>query len=165
MSMVYQFRLERQYPVAAQVVGEALEALGGHNSGELTPERVVDAARPEDHPLHPVFEWDDSLAAERWRRSQAGELIRSVVAVMPERPASKPTRAFVSVKAHEGPAYVPIRTAMADPDLRQQVLAGAMRELVSWRKRHKELEELADLFSQIDLFADEHLDGDQSETG
>ena len=162
MAMVYQFRMAEQYPnqfpISAQVAGEALEAMGGHDSGQLTPDAVVDAAREPEHPLHPVFEWDDTIAAGKFRKSQAGELIRAVVAVMPEKPDAKPTRAFVSVKAAAGTAYVPIRTAMSDPELREQVLAGAMRELVSWRNRHRELEELADLFSQVDLFADRHLD-------
>ena len=163
MGMVYEFRLgPKQFPVEPQIVGEALEALGGHNSGALTPDAVVEAARPADHPLHPIFEWDDSVAAEAWRRSQASDVLRSVVAIMPERPEmAKPTRAFVSIRADDGPAYIPIRRAMSDPEMRDQVLAGAMRELVSWRRRYTELQELAELFAQIDMFADDHLPNGQ----
>jgi hypothetical protein len=96
MAMVYEFRLgPSQFPVPAQDVGEALEAMGGHNSGEITPQEVVAAARSAEHPLHPVFEWDDTVAAEGYRKSQARDLLRSVVAVIPERPAARPTRAFV----------------------------------------------------------------------
>lgn len=164
--MIYEFRLgPKQFPVASQVVGEALEAIGGHNSGEVTPDDVVRAAGPADHPLHPVFEWDDLKAADGFRLIQAKDLLRSVVAVMPERPTSRPTRAFVSVRKDDGPSYVPIRTAMSDAALRDQVLAGAMRELVSWRRRHNELKELADLFSQVDLFADRFLEEDAHATG
>jgi len=46
--------------------------------GRLTPDAVVDAARPINSPLHSFFEWDDTAAAHEWRREQARELIRSV---------------------------------------------------------------------------------------
>lgn len=46
--------------------------------GELTPQSVVDEARPDTSELHNRFEWDDAIAGEAYRRSQASELIRSV---------------------------------------------------------------------------------------
>ena len=46
--------------------------------GRLTPEQIVDEARPEDSILHPCFEWDDSKAAESWRIEQARDLIKRV---------------------------------------------------------------------------------------
>ncbi len=46
--------------------------------GKLTPEQVLDAARPDESPLHGFFEWDDSAAAEAYRIEQARELIRRV---------------------------------------------------------------------------------------
>jgi hypothetical protein len=47
-------------------------------SGKLTPLQVLEAARPEESPLHDFFEWDDSAAAEAYRIDQARELIRRV---------------------------------------------------------------------------------------
>jgi hypothetical protein len=46
--------------------------------GRLTPELVVKAAAAPDHPLHSEFEWNDSVAAQRFRLAQARTLIRSV---------------------------------------------------------------------------------------
>ena len=46
--------------------------------GRLTPQEIVEAARPEDSILHGCFEWDDGKAAEAWRLEQARELIRRV---------------------------------------------------------------------------------------
>lgn len=51
------------------------------NDGQLTPKAVVDASRPIDAPLHSRFEWDDSIAGERYREVQAAQIIRSVHAV------------------------------------------------------------------------------------
>ena len=36
-------------------------------AGPLTPPRIVEAATPEDAPLHPPFEWDDGAAAGLYR--------------------------------------------------------------------------------------------------
>lgn len=152
-SMVYQFRQGHSFGIEAQVVGEELERLGSGNLGSLRPTAIVDAARPADSPLHPVFEWDDSVAAEAHRRQQARHLIGAVVTVMPESRSSEPVRAFINVKRREDQSYVPIRVAMGDDELRAEVLAQATRELVQWRRRHQEMTELANLFVQIDAFA------------
>ena len=45
--------------------------------GRLTPEVVVEEARPTGHPLHHRFEWDDEAAGSAWRWHQAHDLIRS----------------------------------------------------------------------------------------
>jgi hypothetical protein len=46
--------------------------------GRLQPADVVTDARDPTSPLHSHSEWDDSVAAERYRLSQARSLIRSV---------------------------------------------------------------------------------------
>ncbi len=47
-------------------------------TGTLRVDDVIDEARDPDSPLHTEFDWDDSVAAEKWRREQARELIRTV---------------------------------------------------------------------------------------
>lgn len=47
-------------------------------NGELTPEGLVEAATPPEHPLHDYFEWDDAKAGAKYRIDQARTLIRSV---------------------------------------------------------------------------------------
>ena len=37
------------------------------SGGVFGAEAVVEAARPEDAPLHSYFEWDDTEAARRYR--------------------------------------------------------------------------------------------------
>jgi len=50
--------------------------------GRLTPEQIVDEARPENSILHSCFEWDDAKAGESWRIEQARELIKRVKIVV-----------------------------------------------------------------------------------
>jgi hypothetical protein len=59
----------------------AIRALADQE-GRITAERVVDAARQQDHPLHHDFIWDDVKAAHQHRLDQARRLIASVKVVM-----------------------------------------------------------------------------------
>jgi hypothetical protein len=47
--------------------------------GKVAPSQIVEAARDENSPLHQVFEWDDTIAAQEHRLLQARQLIRTVV--------------------------------------------------------------------------------------
>jgi hypothetical protein len=52
--------------------------LAKQNSGHITAEQVVAAARDENSPLHDYFDWDDTTAAEKYRLMQGRTLIRTV---------------------------------------------------------------------------------------
>lgn len=62
--------------MANQKVIDKLREL--ENDGRLLPSNVVEEARDENSPLHEFFEWEDTIAAEKYRLSQARTLIRSV---------------------------------------------------------------------------------------
>jgi len=153
MPTVYRWRPgSRVQGLDAQVAGEALEAIRLNSGGELTPAAVVDASRPRDAPLHGVFEWRDKVAAAKFREVQAGHLIRAV-AVQFERGAEQEpleTRAFVSVVEDDSRGYTSVTVAMADPELRRQVVENALRELRTWRQRYAHYEELAQMFAALD---------------
>lgn len=150
--MIYQWKPKSSIPIDPQAAGERLEALRVHNNGILTPRAVVDDARPEGAVLHDAFEWDDSVAAEKFREDQARYVLRSITVVMQvsEPEAPKPMRAFVSVTQEDQRSYTSVSVALSDADLRQQVLAQAMRDLLAWREKYKELEELSVIFAAID---------------
>src|SRR5690606_1315589 len=65
--------------VDAQTAGKELERIREANDGRLRPEDVVVSAQKQDSPLHAIFTWDDSKAANEYRLSQARRLIRLVV--------------------------------------------------------------------------------------
>lgn len=88
---------------------DQLQAICDQNK-RLTPALVVDAARPEESPLHSRFEWDDKVAGEAYRLDQARRLIRSVRVVYreaDEKEAARTVRAFHSVRDEQGTAYRP----------------------------------------------------------
>lgn len=63
-------------PIRAAMV-ERINALDAKH-GTLTPELVVKDATSPKSPLHDYFEWDDDIAAHKFRLEQARTLIRSV---------------------------------------------------------------------------------------
>ena len=112
---------EAQYGVDAQTAGEELARIKREHR-ILEPATVVEESRPEEAPLHPVFEWCDPKAAEQWREHQASQLIRRVrvvpmEAVEPELPRAPRVQM---------PAPEPLELTEHDPlvwDLDQAVAA------------------------------------------
>ncbi|KPL67406.1 hypothetical protein SZ64_04375 [Erythrobacter sp. SG61-1L] len=147
--MIYQWKSGARIGIDAQIAGEELERIRIRNNGRLESEMVIEAARDEQNPLHSEFQWNDAAAANAYRIEQARYLIRSIEAVV-DHNESKPIRAFVSVVRDEDRSYTSVSHAMADPELRRQVLLGALRELEAWRDRYAELVELANVFVAID---------------
>lgn len=113
-------------------------------NGKLTPQTVVDAARPSDSPLHSKFEWDDSIAGEAFRRSQAADLIRSVrVTYLPsgDGPQSS-VRAFHAVKRPDvGHVYDPVEEVIDDPIQRAILLRDMERDWRALKQRYENLRE------------------------
>ena len=148
--MIYQWKQGAHVKgVKAQVAGEVLEALR-EQTGNILPADVVDVSRPDDAPLHPVFEWDDHVAAESYRTDQARSLLRSVVVQRDDEEDTTPIQAFVVVRQDDDDVYQSTYVAMADTEMREQVLARALKELQAWQRKYRELKELATVFAAAD---------------
>lgn len=145
--MIYKFKSGTRLKVSAQAAGELCAELEAQ--GRLTPHEVVEASRPEDAPLHSAFEWDDAIAAERYRETQAGYIIRSVEVVVEG--TSKPTRAFVSLAVTENEReYREISHVLRIKSDRERLLDEARRELAAFKHKYEVLEELTEVFAAID---------------
>lgn len=105
--------------------------------GKLTPALVVQTARDPDHPLHSRFEWDDSVAAEKYRLTQGGELIRSIkLSYRDNRGDYKDIRQYHSFRSSEGGhSYEPVEKVANDPMLDRILKKDMEREWQSFRKR------------------------------
>lgn len=146
LGLVYGWKPGARIGLKAQVVGERLEHLRQKHGG-LDAVLVVEDARPPGAPTHEAFEWDDARAAEQYREDQARYLIRSVT--VQQTGEEKPSvRAFVVVnETGAEQTYTSVYVALADEQLRKQVLARALRELQQWEARYQELAELAEVLS------------------
>jgi hypothetical protein len=145
--MQYQWKLGSHVhgKLSPQTVGERLEKIRA--GSQLTAETVVEDARPPEAALHPAFEWDDTVAAEEFRKAQARQLIGAVVVAVNSDEPERLIRAFVVVNEAGEDSYEAIAMVMEDANLRQQVLARAMREFQQWQTRYRDYVELAKVFA------------------
>ena len=86
--------------------------------GQLHARDVVDESRPNDAPLHPVFEWDDAEAAEQYREHQARTLIRSVKVVVEAQLGEPPRQVRAFVRDESG--YASAADVAMDEDRRDR---------------------------------------------
>ena len=99
-------------------VDQALQVLHEIH-GHLTPDLVLDAATKKTSPLHAMFLWDDTLAANEHRKWQARKLIRSVKI---ERPDGDLTPRYLSIKIENERRYEDVSLVVQDRDKYQSVL-------------------------------------------
>ena len=151
MSVRYAWRPGSRVSIDAHKAGRELARIE-KAEGELTPTAVLERARSANSALHEHFEWDDSEAAEQYRLSQAGELIRSIVVdvTYSNVEPAKTVRAFISIERGGERSYMDTHRAMSDEALRRQVLERAWAELTAFRKRYADLKELAGVFAAMD---------------
>ncbi|HLD93910.1 MAG TPA: hypothetical protein VI703_06890 [Anaerolineales bacterium] len=134
--------------VAAAELAEIKEEHGFVNA-----HLVVESSRSSKSPLHQHFEWDDRKAAEMYRENQASYLIRMLVTVELDEQGAETIeyRTFVSVTDEDDDGlhhlYLPTEEALQDVRYRGGILAQALRELESWKKRYQNLQELAAVFA------------------
>lgn len=111
----------------------AKKELSGLGSS-FTPEDVVAYAANPKTALHSFFEWDDSVAAKKWRLHQARNLILSIE-------LEDGIRAYESVVVDGTRSYVSTKEIIKSHDLISQVLDSALSELIYWRDKNQRYKE------------------------
>ena len=155
--VVYEWKSTAKYHIKAdaQTAGAVCEEL--EKKGGLTAEALVDVSRSEDAPLHNEFEWDNDVAAEKHRVSQARYIIRALVIkredvdedgnIVEEEPDAAPVRAFFTVDKQAG--YESTQKIITCAEKRTALLDTAMKELHSFERKYQTLTELYPLFLEI----------------
>lgn len=119
--------------------------------GRLTAAIVLEEARDPGHPLHTRFEWDDTVAAERYRLEQAGELIRRVKIVYKpatSRSLAKSVRAYHSVPDNAGRSFRPVEEVVENPLMLKIVLAEMERDWKLLKERYSHLVQFAQMIQR-----------------
>lgn len=149
--MVYQWRTF-DYPVPAQKAGEHIEELD-RKYGEVTPKILVDDARPEGALMHVMYEWKDTVAAEKYRYNQAKKIMSELIVVhvsQKEPELKEPVRAFVSVKPrNESASFRPIVAALSDEETKNQVISNAKLELESYERKYRGIIDIIPILEEM----------------
>lgn len=173
--MVYQKRytwnnVNRSVP--ADVVGRTLERLEAEN-GYVDRKLFLDASRPEDSATHALFEWDDAVAAERYRLGQSRNIINDLavvvvecekddvqysIAIEPnvaEEIAGQQLAAYVNCgdSRQSKVRYTNTLRAMSSVEGRLNVLRHAIAELRMFQRKYNAYSELSGVFAEIDLLS------------
>ena len=117
---------------------------------EVTPANVLEKARNKKTELHKCFEWDDSVAGEKYRLIQARQIIQHFVIVPPDDEEDTPKVRSYQITT-ECTKYEPTRMFLQNPDEYKELLKRAKAELAAFRQRYKMLSELENIFAEIDL--------------
>lgn len=133
------------YKQSAERVKQELDTLGD----SYTMHDVVDMARPEDHYMHDMFEWDNSIAGEKYREEQARKIVHMLVFVDEKTEKPSPVRVFYSAPL-EPRKYEPTMVILKQPDKHKALLDQAMSELYAFKRKYEHLTELSEVFSAID---------------
>lgn len=175
VSKKYSWRPGYGYSVKPQIVGEVLEEIEARD-GRVTSEAFLDESRDEECPTHDMFEWDDEIAAEKYRLNVAAKIINQLaVEIVYEEPETfevttevkegQPAdydrsrsvyarSAYINVNpdtsAKAKSHFIDIHTAMTHDDTREIVLNNAIRELKSFESKYAQLSELGGVFAEID---------------
>ncbi|MAG77182.1 MAG: hypothetical protein CL811_10540 [Colwelliaceae bacterium] len=93
-------------------------------TGKVTASDVLTDAKRRSSPLNGFFEWDDSVAGEKYRSKQATYLLTNIVEVVEVEGVRTPVRSFFSVNQEprkEG-VYVTVKEATTKPKYRTELL-------------------------------------------
>lgn len=140
----------------AKVIGPVLTELAEH--GGVTTRDVVDAARSQNSPLHRYFEWDDKIAADKFRLETARAMLANIrVRYIDGDEQPREARAFqVTRKAlydHEPRKYRTFQVLHGDSAFAAQMMENALDDLVRWRARYTPYTDMwikfGDLFQQV----------------
>lgn len=130
---------------------EELELIARKHRGILRPEDVVAYAQNPKTALHEAFEWDDTEAAHQYRLEQARRVIRAVVTVLPRNGNNVETRAYVALDSDRGSnSYREVSAVLSKREWRDELLAQARRDMVSFKAKYAALSELAGVFKAMD---------------
>ena len=120
-----------------------------------TPQQIVDRARDEKSELHKCFEWDDSKAAESWRRQQARQVRFFLRMESDEHPESPQVHALHFTFSGEG--YKTAEKVFQRADEYAMLLQRAKAELIAFRKKYEFLSgELDFILGVIDEMQAKH---------
>lgn len=140
------WKIEGFYNADASKVLDELSELGD----EYSLSDVVEKAKDENSEMHSIFEWDDSVAGEEYRKIQAGKMVRNLVIVRNDETEEKTNvRYIVSTGKRDG-TYTYTRLIVRNQDAYEELLKRALAELRAFKEKYSTLSELEEILALID---------------
>ena len=135
------WRIQWYYKADAQKVAEEI------GFGDFTPMEVLEKAKDETTELHKCFEWNDSIAAEKYRLEQAKNIIRMLVY---EKETKEQAVVRYYAKTETKHVYKPTKQFLVQEDEYQGLLRRALAELEAFKNKYHTLTELESIFEAME---------------
>lgn len=136
-----EWRVKGLFKADAQKVFEEI----GDN--KFNYKEIIEKAKSEDSELHKCFEWDNSIAADKYRLSQARMIVQNLVFTAKDVEV-QPLRVFQITQ--EKNVYQPTRVFLENKQEYEGLLSRALRELEAFQKKYATLTELEQVMDAID---------------
>lgn len=135
----------KKFKADPQKVWDELQNIGK----EYTPQDVLDYAKDPESELHKCFDWDDTIAAEKWRKQQARWVCNSLVVTVIEEERPQVTFRVIQHDT-EDKTYRPVTYTVRNEDQYGRLLEMAKRELKAFKERYEEIIELRNVIEEIE---------------
>lgn len=135
----------KKFDADPQKVYEELQNLGI----DCTPENIVEYAKDENSELHKCFTWDDTVAAEKWRKFEARQIVCNIVYTKSEE-NQEPSRIRAFYKDDEAEQYISTKFIVRDKNQYERLLDQALTELRAFKQKYASLSELSEILALID---------------
>lgn len=139
--MQAEWRVKGIYKADAQKVADEI------GNEKITPQEMIEKARNEQSELHKCFEWNDTVAAEKYRLQQA-RVVLSMLVFKPKTEEEQPVRIFSLTT--EKSTYQPTKQFLVQADEYQDLLKRALAELETFKRKYSTLNELEEVFKAIE---------------
>ena len=148
------------FPIKADpnAVGAEIEEIWEEKNGQIQPVDLVNRARSESSAMHTLFEWDDSIAAGKYREAQGAYILRHIRVSTSDQVGEKTiyVGAFINVVTTEGRFYSPVSIVKHNDEQREYALREARNSLMAWRRKYAAYTEFFEIHQTIDrLIADD----------
>jgi len=136
--------------------GKIAEVLRIKKEKGLTAESLLQEARNKKNPLHDLFDWDDTEAAEKWRLQQARVFINEIKIIIDTKEYYAFENVSVTVSKKKGAdicrEYKDMAEIKKSPDLRQQIVDSAYSQLLYWKSKYEQYNfvEFRNIIEEID---------------
>lgn len=138
-----EWKIKGLYKASAEKVYSEIKELGE----SFSPADIVEAAKDKNSELHKCFTWNDTVAAEKWRKQEARVLTANlVIKVETSDKKTVNVRVVESTSTGYSPTAVVVKSKTDYADL----LARAKAELQTFKVKYSVVEELQNIFEAID---------------
>lgn len=127
---------------------EALEELAAKNGDALTPQEIVLEARDKKSVLHKAFEWDDSVAGEKYRLMQARVMVNNIRIKIDgkKEPAFFNARVVIENKVVQ--KYFPAQRVKTNEEIRNAILQDLIKEIRHLQQKYRTVIELSGIIDE-----------------